>query len=128
MPFDQRPGERLSRFIFDSGQLRAAAPRIKHHAFMPPPTGRLSVYWTEGVGEEAVWAICAAHVTPLRTKPVLVRGDFNSLAVYAENLRVDVDGVPHERHANVVGWEMGSTKTRLQALKLAESAECVPAP
>ena len=125
MPFDRRPGERLTRFVFDSGQLRASAPRIKYSAFMPPPSGRLSVFWTSNLGDDAVWDICATHVAPLRGKPVLARGDFNSLLVYAHDLRVDVDGIPDPRHANVVGWDMGSTKTRLQALKLAEAAECI---
>lgn len=128
MAFDTTPGEQLTRFVFDSGHLRSGAPRIKFNAFMPPDSGRLSVYWISGLAEPEIWNICATHVTPVKGKPVRLRGDFNSLQVYASQLRVEVDGIPHARHANIVGWDIESTKRRLQALKLSESAEPVEPP
>ena len=111
----------MTRFISDPGQIRNSDNTVKHNAFMPPKTRRLSVYWISGVQDATIWSIGDAHVAPTRG-PIIDRADLNSLAVYAEELSVDVTGTPHTRHADIVGWDMTSTKLRLQAVKLSSSA------
>lgn len=127
MAFDTVPGEALSRYIFDPKRIRADGT-LRHAVFEPPQHGRLSVYWTTGVSEEEIWQICATHVAPLFGKVPVARADINSLHVYAEELTVNVTAVPHPRHADILGWSVDSTKRRLQAIKLASLAACVPAP
>jgi hypothetical protein len=121
LAFDSAAGELLTRFISDSGQIRNSDNTVKHNAFMPPKTGRLSVYWISGIQDAIIWAIGDIHVAPTRG-PVIARADLNSLVAYAEELSVEVTGTPHPRHADIVGWDLSSTKSRLQAVKLANSA------
>lgn len=74
----------------------------------------------------AVWQMCQQHVEPVIGRPAIARADFISVHVYAEGLVVDLNGVPHERHANVIGWDLAdSTRTRLQAIKLASVSTLV---
>jgi hypothetical protein len=128
MSFDTAPGETLSRYIFQRNRIRSSDSTVRHTAFEPPPTGRLSVYWTTNLSNPDVWHLCQQYVEPAVGKPAIARADFNSLHVYAEELAVDLDGVPHERHANVIGWNLAEpTKTRLQAIKLASVAMLVRA-
>lgn len=128
MAFDEAPGESLSRYSFQQNRIRPSDSTVRYTAFEPPPTGRLSVYWTTGLSNPHIWQICQQHVEPAVGKPAIARADFNSLHVYAEQLTVDLNGVPHERHANVIGWNLADpTKTRLQAIKLASVATLVRA-
>lgn len=121
MAFDQAPGETISRYIFDKNKIRSSDNTARHTAFEPPPNGRLSIFWISNLAELEIWEICNVHVAPQFGKPAKARADLNSLAVYAQDLRVVIDGVPHERHGNIEGWD-DTTKARLQALKLAEAA------
>ena len=50
------------------------------------------------------------------------RGDLNSLIAYEAELSVEVTRTPYPRHADIVGWDLNSTRIRLQAVKLANSA------
>lgn len=118
MPFDSAPGEQITRFLLRD-QVRADSS-VRHSAFQPPKTGLLSIYHTQGLDHAAIWELGDTFVAP-RRGPITVRADLNSLAVYAVDLRVDIDGVPHARHGNVVGWDF-STADRLRAQKLAEAA------
>ena len=127
MAFDSGAGELLTRFISDSGQIRNSDNTVKHNAFMPPKTGRLSVYWISGIHDATIWAIGDTHVAPARGK-VIARADLNSLVAYTEDLSIEITGTPHPRHADIVGWDLGSTKLRLQAMKLANSATLRRAP
>lgn len=126
MPFDADPGETLTRYIFQRNRIRRSDNSVKHTAFEPPATGRLSVYWIAGLGSPAIWQICQQQVEPLIGHAAVARADFNSLSAYAAGLTVDLDGVPHERHANIIGWDLANTtRTRLQAIKLASAATVV---
>ena len=68
-----------------------------------------------------IWNICNTHVVPHYGRPAKARADLNSLAVYGQNLTVNINGVPHQRHGNIEGWDF-TTGTRLQCLKLAAAA------
>lgn len=119
MVFDSGAGELLTRYITDPGHIRNSDNSIRHNAFKPPKSARLSVYWISGLREENIWDIGDTYVAPTRG-PIIARGDLNSLVVYSAALSVEVTGTPHPKHADIVGWEC--TKARLQAIKLANSA------
>lgn len=121
MAFDSGSGESITRYITNSRDIRRSNNTVRHTAFKPSKSGRHSVYWISGLQETTIWDIGNTHVAPSRG-PILARADLNSLAVYAEGLSVEVTGIPHIHHADIVGWELNSTKPRLQAMKLAESA------
>ena len=88
---------------------------------MPPKTARLSVYWISGLQEVVIWEIGNTYVA-LTRGAIIARADLNSLVAYEAQLSVEVTGTPHPRHAHIVGWDLNSTKPRLQAIKLASSA------
>lgn len=121
MAFDSGAGELLTRYITDRGHIRSSDNSVRHNLFVPPRTGQLSVYWISGLQESAVWDIGNTHIAPARG-PIIARADINSLAVYDAKLSVHVTGIPHPRHAHIVGWDMSSTRLRLQAIKLARAA------
>jgi hypothetical protein len=128
MHFDSPPGELLSRFIFHKSRIRYSNKTVKYTAFEPPPSCRLSVYWTSGLLVSEIWKICAEYVAPIYGKPAIARADLNSLNVYTENLAIELTGIPHPRHTDIVGWDLESTRTRLQALKLASASSLVESP
>lgn len=122
MPFDRPPGEDLCRFLTSKDHYSVQKHVVKHTAFHPPRDNRLSVYWVTGIADDEVWAIGDAHVAPQRG-PILGLAAFNSLrACYECDLRVEVTGVPHPRHADVIGWSVDKQRARLQALKLADKS------
>lgn len=128
MQFDSAPGEQLSRYLLERSKFAGSTGRVKHPAFMPPTNKRLSVYCTTGLPEPEIWQIGQQHVEVPIGKPVLARADLNSLEVYNNGLTVELDRVPHPRHANVVGWDGIGTEVRLIAMKLADAATLVLAP
>ena len=90
---------------------------------MPPRTGRLSVYMVQGLSEPEIWEIGNSVVAPVLHATILGRADVNSLRVYENHLRVQPSPQPHPRHADIVGWDLESTQTRLIALKLAAASQ-----
>ena len=89
---------------------------------MPPRTGRLSIYMVDGLQEAQIWYIARIVVAPALGATVLGRADLNSLRVYEQNLRVEPSPLTHPRHADIVGWDLVSTETRLIAIKLAAAS------
>ncbi len=121
MAFDSGLGEWLTRYIGDSKHIRTSDNSVRHAVFTPPKTHRLSVYWISGVDEATIWKIGNTHVAPTR-RAIIARADFNSLIAYEARLSIEVTGIPHPRHADIVGWDFDSSRVRLQAIKLANSA------
>ena len=122
MAFDSGAGELLTRYITDPGHIRNSDNSVRHNVFTPSKkTGRLSVYWISDLQEAAIWDIGSIYVAPARG-PIIARADLNSLIAYEVELSVEVTGTQHPRHADIVGWDMNSTRTSLQAVKLANSA------
>lgn len=124
MAFDSGAGETLCRFLTDRGHYSPTKRIVRHTAFFPPRDNRLSVYWTTGCSDRVVWELGDRYVAPLRG-PILGQGRVNSLVAYAAGLTVDLTGVPHPRHADIVGWDVDRKKARLQAHKLADKAQLV---
>jgi hypothetical protein len=125
--FDRAPGERLSRYIVERSHIRPSNQTVKYNAFMPPSHGRLSVFQTTGLVESDVWQLGHEYVAPARRKPILARADLNSLTVYEEDLTVVATPTTHPRHTDITGWDM-STRTRLQATKLAAASRLIMLP
>lgn len=122
MAFDSDQGENLCRFLTDKDHYSSAKHIVRPTAFFPPRNNRLSVYWITDCPEAEVWAIGDEHVAPARG-PILGQGIVNSLVAYNDaSLTVNVTGVPHARHADLIGWDEDRKKGRLQATKLADKA------
>lgn len=114
--------ERITRYINEQGKVRPSTGKAGYNAFMPPKNLRLSVYRTETLGNEEVWAIANEFVgTP--EKPVIARADLPAATYYSHALTIATDGIPHPRHGNVIGWLGDHSAQKVVALQLAESAE-----
>lgn len=96
---------------------------------MPPKSLRKSVYWTTGLPDADIWSLGDLYVAPSRG-PIHGRADFNSflLTTSIPGLAIDLTGVPHPRHADIVGWDVDRRRRRLQAEKLADGAILVMRP
>src|SRR5712691_5176414 len=122
MDFNSDKGESLARYITQRNHIRFSNSTIRHNAFMPPPSGRFSMYRISGLLEDEIWAIGKKFVADVLKKPLQGRGDLNSKLLYEQGLTVQSAPEPHPRHVNVVGWDLASTQTRLIAVKLASLA------
>ena len=122
MAFDSGVGETLARYLTQRSQYRPSDNTVKHTVFMPPASARLSVYCIDDLSEAEICTIGRDYVAAPMQKTLLGRADLNSLRVYENKLRIDPTQVPHLRHADIVGWDMAGTETRLIAMKLASAA------
>ena len=111
------PVETLARFLYTKNHYRSLDQTVKHAAFMPPGSKRLSVFRIHDLQENEVWSLGDT----LRTEPPLGRADIKALDVAETGLTVDADDIP-PRHANIIGWPDESSEIKLKALVLAEKA------
>jgi len=111
----------VSRYLTQKSQIRISDSTVKFNAFMPPPTGRLSVYLVSGIPESEIWEIGDVHVGNALGRPILGRADLQLAPISECGLTIEPAPHPHPRHANIVGWP-NETETRLVALKLASHA------
>ena len=125
MAYDSGEGEEVTRFITQKSYYRPSNGTVKHNAFMPPRNNQLSVYRTTGLQQPEVWFIGEQFVAPQLQCEILGKAVINSLVVYREGLAIHDHPSPHERHANVVGWDSVGTEVRLIAIKLADAAQLV---
>jgi hypothetical protein len=95
--------------------------RAKYGPFMPNKNGRRSVYRVDGLEPDQVRQLGVDYVEPHRGQ---LRGYATQVAAtfYGQGLDFEPDGVPHERHANVVKWTGVDHKDRLIAQHLAEGS------
>lgn len=114
--------ERLSRFLFDKKHFATSEYRVKHTAFMPPNTLRVSVYRSSTMNESEVWTIGDQFVAPARGKQVLGRADLSAAHVVEASLSVEPETTPHPLHADLTGWTADRLQQRVTALKLASKA------
>lgn len=98
---------------------------MRYAALLPNKALQTSVYRTEGLSSAEVWKIGDDLVgTPLG-RPIPARADVGANIVYDQGLAIDPDGIPHPRHANIIGWPGSRSAQKLVAIKLAEAAVCV---
>jgi hypothetical protein len=93
---------------------------------MPPATDRrISVYRTQDLIENEVWAIGDEFVgTP--QKPIIARADLSAIQITRQQLQTEPSPHPHPRHANVTGWPEDEELQRVIAIELANIAALVP--
>lgn len=117
--------EPLTRYIYHrKNRFRVNPPAAKRGAFMPTEGNlSLSVFRTQGLGENAIWSIAARHVKP---NPK-ARADIPVAEVSETGLIVEPDNIP-PRHANIAGWPDGKDAQMDRALELARRAELIFGP
>jgi hypothetical protein len=96
------PSEPVSRFLL-KGDVRPDGKTIKHSAFMPPPTLRLSVFLVSNLSDQQIWELAVENVEPARGT-VIGRGNLSVSQVVARRLKVSSDVDPTSRHANIIDW------------------------
>jgi hypothetical protein len=65
------------------------------------------MYRADGARSAQLWAICAVHVDDRANDRIMkARGTCPAQTMLDLLLSFDADGVPHARHANLVGWPM----------------------
>ena len=116
--------EQISRYINEKKKIRPKEGKAGYNAFMPPRTLRMSVYRTDGLDEAGVWRIADEFVATAE-KPVIARADLEAREYLSQQLSFDPDGIPHPRHANVIGWSDEQSFQKVIALQLAEAAVLV---
>ena len=112
--------EPITRYIFSSSHFSAQLSRIKHNAFMPPPSGGTSVFRTSGLVETDIWAI-GQGISTQRGQQLHARGDLLTRDVLSLTLAVE-PSEPPPRHANITGWPHEKDQIKLRAMELAEKA------
>src|SRR3972149_9848887 len=124
--FNSGNGERMSRFLLQQDEFRGGV--VRHSAFTPPKSRRKSIYWISAISDKEIWNIGDTHVAPARNLPILGRADFNSLVVYQHNLAIDLTGIPHPRHADIIDWDQDRKTARPQAQELADASTLIRKP
>lgn len=120
--------ERLSRYLpRKKSVVSLANKRVKYSAFLPNSNGRTSVYRTEALSEDEIWQLAATFVAP-EIGDVAARGDVSSEVLPSLGLSLDPDGVPHPRHANIIGWPGAKEAQKVKALVLESAAHFVARP
>lgn len=117
--------ERISRFLLDKRLIRSSNQTVKFNAFMPPRSGKLSVYRTSNLAEADIWEIGQDFVATPREKDLTGRADLKCGHITEAGLAVLQETTPHPLHADIVGWSMESEKDRLTAIKLAAHSKAI---
>lgn len=119
------PEERLSRFLLDKRHIRSSNNTVRFNAFLPPISGKLSVYRTSEQNDTAIWEIGHIFVEIPRQKQLIGRADLAAATVISSGLSVEPETTPHPLHADIVGWSQDSSLNKLTAIKLAAMASVV---
>ena len=90
---------------------------------MPPADLQLSVFRTQGLTEEEIWAIGQKEVIEKAPTPKTLYGRAEIIAsdVKKVGLGLAPDDTP-PRHTNIIGWPQVKSEQKLMALQLAEDA------
>lgn len=127
------PDETVARFLLSRGQYSPGKGRAKPDAFLPPPSGRLSVTRHRQATPEELWAE-GRYVARVRQRRLYGRADLPVGAAAAQRLLVvasplrRTDGPDNPNHADITQWAPGREQQRLQALQLALAASLVVLP
>lgn len=79
----------------------------------------MSVYRARGATPAELWSICERYVDrPEVGRRAKARGTCEASVVMGAGLSFDANGVPHSRHADVIGWpDMKLAKHELKNLQ-----------
>lgn len=117
---DVLPEETITQYVVDKSQMTGHG-KPKAAAFMPKD-GKKSTYRIShpDLAEPEIWQIGQDYVATPQNKTLRGRADLKASVVYGEKLSFDPNGVPHPRHANIIGWPANNTDAQeLIAIKLA---------
>ena len=114
------PSERITRYLLSKSEFVKTKGKVKHNAFMPPPTGKKSVYRTSGLTENEIWNIGKQFVAKPRNKTLRARGDIAASDIQERGLQIIPDKTPHPKHADIVGWP-SEKHDQLMIAKILES-------
>ncbi len=122
------PSEKLARFIFSKKHFSVEKREVKFKAFIPPPNSEdISVYRISGLSDRQVWEIGRKYVGR-KDRAIKARANLAAEAVYANNLEVVPDPLPHELHANVRPFPADRRARDRIAKQLALASELVIMP
>lgn len=95
------PSEELARFIFSRKHFSVEKGEVKFKAFIPPPNSEdISVYRISRLSDRQVWEI-GRNFVQRNDRSIKARANLAAKTVYANNLKVVPDPLPHELHANI---------------------------
>jgi len=89
--------------------------------------GNISVYCVRGLTDREVKELGEEYVQGSGGRPLKGHALVPASVFEAHKLALVLDGIPHARHANVIGWETDA-KNRLAAKALAEASSLKPYP
>lgn len=123
--------EPIDRFLFD-GDVRSGDSTVRGRAFMPQKSGssagKCSVIRTHGCLESELWDVYRRFVRTGRAQEAIGSGRILASVVYELGLGFNPDGVPHPRHANIVGWPPDKEDWKALADEIALGAVFVARP
>jgi len=130
---DVKPSERISRYIFRKDHFNPRTGRVRPPVYEPArpknesDSYKTSVYRTEKLNDGEIWDIGDNYVTKEHPEhlPSLARADTQIQKVADAELKIDPDGIPHPRHANIIGWPDSDEARQIKRALLAQSAQLV---
>lgn len=117
--------EGITRFLVWGNQFAASTGRVKPPALMPhanPQTGRAetSIYRTDGLPAEAIWRLGYQFVENIVAgRRIRARGFAAASIVTGQSLQFEANGVPHPRHADIIGWPNAKDARLMLATEIA---------
>ena len=121
--------ELLARYIFSQRHFSRENARVKAGAFLPTPSGELSVTRHRQATHGEIWSV-GRGIAQSRFMTLYARGDVLSATIESQQLKVEVAQIEdNANHANVVGWPMEDKAARkLIAEEIALASKFVPLP
>ena len=118
--------EIIARYLTSSKWFSRENNRVKHNAFLPPPSMKLSVFRIDNLSESKIWEIGQKRVVNKIIPPrnLYGRADIKTLNILETGLEIHLDNIP-PRHADIVNWPNEKSKRKEIALELAENASLV---
>src|SRR6266571_3948881 len=95
------PSERINRFILQTNHFGPSGP--KYAAFLPPISGKTSIFRVRGLAEPDIWALGERFVVSPTRSALKAKASLLAEDAMALNLRVEAETSRHFRHANIVG-------------------------
>lgn len=120
------PNHEVARFLVSKRHFSAKNQKVKKGAFLPPPNGGLSVFWTHGISSNEIWVIGEKVIVDQSGRSLHGKADVMvSKILDCEGLFVKLDNNP-SRHATVEGWPKDKSKQMKYALEIAKAAKFEP--
>lgn len=110
----------FARFIRHRNQYNADLKRPTFRAFLPAPTLELSVFDIDKLNKKKILEIGDKNIRAHFYGFAILHAD----VISDQNLTVSKDNNP-KGHANIVGWPVDKSDTKLIAMELAKRSELI---